>query len=163
MKLKLRSYVNIEHKLDDLLVIGIKALLLVWGLMLLASWTWKVILPSTPASIPPIEEAKTDIKVSILASHWFSHNGAAVSDAPIDFKLIGVLTPSASKPGFAILKMADGKQRVVLLNEEIAPGVKLKSLGANYIEVGQSANLKKIMLEKSQPKQAQTILNNPNR
>ena len=157
MKLKLKSYVNIEHKLDDLLVMGIKTFLLIWGLMLLASWTWKVILPSTPAAIPQIEDAKGDITESILASHWFGNNGSTESYAPINFKLVGLLSPTATKSGFAILKMADGKQRMALLKEEIVPGIKLESLGTNYIEVGQSGNLTKIKLENRIPSKATPI------
>ena len=162
MKLKLRSYVNIEHKLDDFLVIGIKSLLLIWGLMLLASWTWKVILPGTSATLPQIEDAKSDIIESILASHWFGNNGSSARYAPINFKLVGVLTPTASKPGFAILKMADGKQRIALLKEEVAPGTKLEILGANYIEVGQAGNLTRIMLENGMSSKSTPVLITPN-
>jgi len=157
MKLKLKSYVNVERQLDDLLVTIIKGLLIIWGLMLLASWSWKVLLPRPTGAIPQIEVAKTELSERILNSHWFGRNGSPISTAAINFKLVGVFSPTAGKPGFAILKMADGKQRVALLNKEILPGIKLETLGANYIEVGQTGQLTKILLENRMPSQPSTI------
>ena len=147
MNLKPRSYVNFKYKLDDQLIIGIKILLVIWGLTLLADWSWKIILPSPPAV--PIEQkvAKDDLTNTIIESHWFGNNGAHTSSATINFKLMGVFMPTSAKGGFAILKMSDGKQRVVFLKEEIVPGIKFQSLGVNYIEVDQAGNSKKIFLE----------------
>jgi len=147
MNKKLRSYVNFKYKLDDQLIIGIKVLLILWGLSLLASWSWKVILPRPAAA--PLEQkvAKNDLTQTIIESHWFGNNGVRASSAPINFKLMGVFMPTNEKGGFAILKMSDGKQRIVFLKEEIVPGIKFQSLGVNYIEVDQAGTSKKIFLE----------------
>jgi len=161
MKLKLKSYVNVERHLDDLLVNISKGLLTIWGLMLLASWIWKVILPGPFAAMPQIEVAKTDLSELILASQWFGHKGSPIPTAAINFKLVGVFSPTAAKPGFAILKMADGKQRVALLNAEILPGIKLETLGANYIEVGQTGRLTKILLENRMASQPSAVAISP--
>jgi hypothetical protein len=53
--------------------------------------------------------------------------------------------------------MADGKQRVAMLNEEILPGIKLQTFGADFIEVGQLGNLQKIPLEHRTPIQSPII------
>jgi hypothetical protein len=147
MNKKLRSYVNFKYKLDDQLIIGIKVLLVLWGLTLLASWTWKVILPIPTAF--PLEQklAKNDLTNTIIESRWFGNNGTRASSATINFKLMGVFMPTNAKGGFAILKMSDGKQRVVFLKDEIVPGIKFQSLGINYIEVDQAGTSKKIFLE----------------
>jgi len=147
MKLKLRAYVNVKHQLHDQLELVMRVLLVIWGLMLLASWTWKVILPRPPAAMPTIQLGKNDLTESILVSHWFGNKGSSTTFTEVNFKLVGTFSPNASKGGFAIIKMADGKQRVVLLKEEILPGMKLESLGADYIEVLQDGNLTKILLE----------------
>ncbi len=147
MKLKLRAYVNVKHQLHDQLELVIRVLLVIWGLMLLASWTWKVILPTPPAAMPTIQLGKNDLTESILVSHWFGNKGSSTTFTEVNFKLVGTFSPTASKGGFAIIKMPDGKQRVVLLKEEILPGMKLESLGADYIEVLQDGNLTKILLE----------------
>ena len=151
MKFKLRSYVNVKHKLDDQLEIVMRVLLVCWGLMLLASWTWKVILPRSPSAMPPIEVSKNDLVERILESHWFGNDGSPTTFTELNFKLVGTFSPTASKGGFAIIKMPNGKQRLVLLKEEIVPGMKLETLGADYIEVRQSGSLTKILLENRKP------------
>jgi len=97
--------------------------------------------------MPTIQLGKNDLTESILVSHWFGNKGSSTTFTEVNFKLVGTFSPTASKGGFAIIKMPDGKQRVVLLKEEILPGMKLESLGADYIEVLQDGNLTKILLE----------------
>jgi hypothetical protein len=147
MKVKLRSYVNVKHQLHDQLEMAMRVLLVIWGLMLLASWTWELILPRPPSAMPTIELGKNDLTESILVSHWFGNKGSSTTFAEVNFKLVGTFSPTASKGGFAIIKMPDGKQRVVLLKQEIVPGMKLETLGADYIGVLQAGKLTKILLE----------------
>jgi hypothetical protein len=94
MKLKLKSYVNVQRPLDDLILSTIKVLLTIWGLVLLASTTWKVILPRPLPPMPQLEALKNDLRENILASHWFGNSSspAVIATTVVNFKLMGVFS-----------------------------------------------------------------------
>jgi hypothetical protein len=65
----------------------------------------------------------------------------------VNFKLTGLYAPAGKKQGFAIFKMADGKQRSVLLHQEITPGIRLQSITQDSVKVGQEGSTQTLALE----------------
>jgi hypothetical protein len=154
MKLtSLRSKIRFEKKWPELLADILLAAVFVLGGMLLAHWIWLFFAPV--ASVLPIksERSASTQSATILAGHWFKYSSSqvvAVVPSSVNFNLMGVYAPTDSTSGFAVFKMADGKQRSVLLKQEITPGVNLISVQQEGVEVGQDGATQYLKLPKNE-------------
>ncbi len=151
--MKLQAYrpkILFEKKRLELFAVLMQAVLFALAGLLLAHWMWIFFAPA-PLELPPkIEQTPSTQLTTLLAAQWFTPpNGQQrIEPPPVDFKLVGIYASANSKPGFAVFKLADGKQRAVLLHQEIIPGVVLQDIQKNEVEVGQSGSTKKMLLEK---------------
>lgn len=151
MKLRnLRPKISFEKKWPDLLAGILQVSLYVLGGMMLARWTWLLFAPLTPAPPQKIEQSVYNLSSTILAGHWFGltkGRPVVTTSATVNFKLVGIYSPTGGKPGFAVFKLADGKQRAVLLNKEITPGISLMSIKPDGVQVGQEGSTQALVLE----------------
>ena len=151
MKLRtLSPTIRFEQKWPDLLAALLHVAVYVLGGMMLARWFWLLFAPAVPVLPVKIEQAVSAQSSVILAAHWFGSSGArpmAMIVAPANFKLTGVYAPNGGKPGFAVFKLADGKQRAVLLHQEITSGIRLLAIKPDGVQVGYEGGGQTILLE----------------
>ncbi len=86
----------------------------------------------------------------MLAAHWFAPRAVGVAiAAPVtaNFKLVGIYVPSGDKLGFAVFKLADVKQRAVLLHQEITAGIRLHAIKPEGVELRSEGNIQTLTLE----------------
>ena len=117
---------------------------------MLARWTWLLFAPLSPVPPQKPEQSVSSLSSTILAGHWFGltkGRPVVTTSATVNFKLVGIYSPTGGKPGFAVFKLADGKQRAVLLNKEITPGISLMSIKPDGVQVGQEGNTQALVLE----------------
>ena len=150
--MKLQTYrpkILFEKKSYELLAGLLHSILYVMGGLLLAHWAWLFFAPITLELPAKLEQASSTQLTTVLAAHWFSPANGQLAKAasPVNFKLVGIYASLTSKAGFAIFKLADGKQRPVLLHQEITPGIRLQSIQPEGVEVGQDGNTQKLLLE----------------
>lgn len=149
----LRPKIRFEKKWPDIFASILHAAVFVFGGMLLARWIWLLFSPTVLIVPPAPEQAVSSQSATILSSHWFGpSSGRVAMSAPaiVSFKLMGVYAPTGSKLGFAIFKMADGKQRSVLLHQEITAGISLQSIKQDSVQVGQAGSTQTLALEARQ-------------
>jgi Type II secretion system protein C len=146
----LRPKIRFEKKWPDIVAGILHAAVFILGGMLLARWVWLLFSPTVLVVPPALEQAVSSQSATILSGHWFGQNtGQTVVAAPatVNFKLVGVYAPTGSKLGFAIFKMADGKQKSVLLHQEITAGISLQLIKKNTVQVGQAGSTQTLELE----------------
>lgn len=144
-----KPYIALNQQRTELLAKLAQALIMLWGVTLLAQWSWQIVMPESLPSLPPAKVSQNQMLETITASQWFSaaSNSQNSLQASVNFKLVGIFAPSGSSAGFAIIKTPDGKQSVVMQHEEIAPGTVLTSLGGNFITVTYNGDSRNITLE----------------
>src|SRR5450830_1725587 len=151
MKLRtLRPKIHFEKKEPDILAAMLHAVVFVMGGMLLARWTWLLFAPVTPELPLALEQPTSSQLATIVTGHWFAPtSGQMVVAAPatVNFKLMGIYASSGDKLGFAVFKLADGKQRAVLLHQEITAGIQLHAIKPDGVEVGSEGNVQTLSLE----------------
>ena len=150
----LRPQIHFEKKWSDLSADLLQAFLFVVGGMLLARWIWLLFSPTIPEFLPATEQSLSNQTASIISGHWFaasSGRGASIATASINFKLVGIYAPSDKRLGFAVFKQADGKQRAVLLHQEITPGIMLHNIMSESVQVGQEGSIQTLVLENHTP------------
>lgn len=149
--MKLQAYrpkILLEKKGLELFANFLQAILFAYGGLLLAHWMWVFFAPATLELPQKLEQTTSTQLTTVLAAHWFTPtNGQLVTATPINFKLVGIYASANSEPGFAVFKLADGKQRAVLLHQEITPGIVLQDIKPNAVEVGQQGSTQKLILE----------------
>lgn len=157
MKLtSLRPNIHFAKKWPQLLADMLLVAVFIVAGMLLARWIWLFFSPASP--VLPVKQKQTisSQSATIIAGHWFSastgHRIALRSNSNVDFKLMGVYAPTAAASGFAVFKMADGKQRSVLLKEKIVDGVNLIAIREESVDVGREGATQKLELAKSESK-----------
>ena len=145
-----RPKILFEKKGLELFAIFLQAVLFALGGLLLAHWLWVFFAPATLELPPKLEQTTSTQLTTVLASHWFTPatGQLVIAASPVNFKLVGIYASANSKPGFAVFKLADGKQRAVLLNQEITSGIVLQVIKPNAVEVGQPGSTQKLSLEK---------------
>lgn len=113
-----------------------------------AYWFWVFFKPSVIPKVVVLEAPEQTILPSILAVHWFDQAQSVKMVADnTNLKLLGVFSSTHSNPGFAIFKLADGKQTHALLNHEVLPGTQLVAITKNSVTISQHGMESKIMLE----------------
>lgn len=155
-----RPQIRFEKKWSELSADLLQAFLFLIGGMLLARWIWLIFSPTIPVLPPVSDQTASSHSSIILSGHWFaqpSGRDAPIAPASINFKLVGIYAPSDKKLGFAVFKQTDGKQRAVLLNQEITPGIMLRSIMPESVQVGQEGSLQTLELEKRAATVAATI------
>lgn len=154
MKLSgLRPKIRFEKKWPELIADILYATAFVLGGMLVARWIWLFFAPVAPVLPLKPEQSASSQSAAILAGHWFGSNSnqaLAVVPSSVNFNLMGIYAPTDSSSGFAVFKMADGKQRSVLLNQEITPGISLISVQQDGVEVGQEGATQTLKLAESE-------------
>lgn len=144
-----RPKILFEKKWPDLVAVLLQAILFAIGGLLLARWAWQFFAP-TSLELPSKVEQPPSMQLStVLSAHWFkpATGQIIIATPPVNFKLVGIYASTSSKPGFAIFQLADGKQRAVLLNQEIQPGIILQEIKPDAVEVGQQGNTQKLIFE----------------
>lgn len=116
--------------------------------MTLAYWIWVFFKPAPIAKVVLAEAPAQTLLPNILAAHWFNQNASqtVVADNS-NLKLLGVFSSTAHYPGFAIFKLADGKQTHAVLNHEISAGTQLVNITKNSVTISQNGVESKLMLE----------------
>lgn len=145
-----RPKIEFEKSLPELVAVILHAILFLLGGMLLARWFWLFFSPTSPPIPIKMEQSTSSQLTTILSANWFSQpKDTSIIAAPVafNFKLVGIYAPSSNKQGFAIFKLEDGKQRAVLLHQEIIGGVKLQAIKPDEVEVGQEDNTRTVKLE----------------
>jgi hypothetical protein len=156
----LRPTIRFEKKWPEIIASLLHALVFILGGMLLARWIWLLFSPTVLIMPPASEQAASSQSSTILAAHWFTpKNGGIAIAAPstVNFKLVGIYAATASnignsktgdsKQGFAVFKLADGKQKSVLIHQEITAGIALQAIKQEAVEVGQDGSTQTITLE----------------
>lgn len=155
----LRPKIRFEKKWSELVASLLHAATFILGGMLLARWIWLLFSPTIPVVPPALEPAVSSQSATILAARWFTPKTGGINVAipsAVNFTLIGTYAPTNSKLGFAIFKLVDGKQRFVLLNQEISPGIRLQSIKQEEVQVGQEGSTQTLVLENRKPNSAAT-------
>ncbi|MBC7786453.1 MAG: hypothetical protein H7Z18_03150, partial [Methylophilaceae bacterium] len=113
-----------------------------------AYWFWIIFKPLPIPKVQPLIAPTETILPSILAGHWFNQakSPAVVADNS-NLKLLGVFSTTHNNPGFAIFKLADGKQTHALLNHEVLLGTQLVAITKNSVTISQNGVESKVMLE----------------
>jgi hypothetical protein len=162
MKLSaLRPKISFEKKWPDITAGLLHATLFIVGGVLLARWFWLIFAPVVPVLPPASEQPTSSQSANILSAHWFGATTGQMAIAvptTVNFKLTGVFAPAGGKQGFAIFKMADGKQRSVLLHQEITPGIRLQSITQDSVQVGQEGSTQTLALENRKKNATSTSL-----
>jgi hypothetical protein len=115
--------------------------------VLLAKWFWILFAPHATFT-----SVKTEMTSSPEAGRLFgtvatttevSTQGVALPNV----QLLGVFTASAKRPGFAILKLDDKRQKGVAEGEEVASGTKLVAVFADYVLLEKGGVQQRVDLE----------------
>ncbi len=174
----LRPTIRFEKKWPEIIASLLHAAVFILGGMLLARWIWLLFSPTVLVMPPALEQAASSQSATILAAHWFTpKTGGIAIAAPstVNFKLVGIYAAtgnragviktggnkitdsqtgdsqtSDNKQGFAVFKLADGKQKSVLLHQEITAGIHLQAIKQEAVEVGQEGSTQTITLESRQ-------------
>ncbi len=143
------SKILFEKKWPDLLAGLLHVLLFILGGLMLARWTWLFLAPDSVELPPKTEQANTMQLTTLLDAHWFTPTSGRVVTAPppVNFKLVGIYAPLNGRHGFAVFNLVNGKQRAVLLHQEITTGINLLAIGPNGVQVGEEGNLQTLSLE----------------
>jgi type II secretory pathway component PulC len=151
MKLRsLRPKIHFDKKGPDILAAMLHAVVFVMGGMLLAHWTWLLFAPVTQELPLALEQPTSSQLTTIVSGHWFASTSGqkiVATPATVNFKLMGIYASSGDKLGFAVFKLADGKQRAVLLHQEITAGIQLHAIKSDGVEVGSEGNVQTLTLE----------------
>ena len=150
----LHPTIRFEKKWPEIIASVLHAATFILGGMLLARWIWLLFSPTVLVMPPALEQAVSSQSATILSAHWFTPKTGAIAIAapsPVNFKLMGIYAATDSKLGFAIFKLADGKQKSVLLHQEISPGIHLQTIKQETVDVGQEGNTQSIALESRKP------------
>ncbi len=158
-----RPKILFEKKWPELLAVLLHAMLFILGGLLMARWSWHFFAPITQELPPKLEQTTSSQLTHVLAAHWFTPatGQIVIAAQPVNFKLVGIYASTSSKPGFAVFKLADGKQRAVLLHEEISPGIVLLDIKPEVVEVGQQGNTQKLYLGNRKPSNNSPLVNTP--
>lgn len=118
----------------------------------MAYWFWVFFKPSPMADLPASSPAIQSIVPTIQAGHWFSSSPqpSKVIAPTLNLKLVGVFSSTPKRPGFAIFKSDDGKQKYVVVNQELAAGTTLVAVHAHSVTImqnGQASELKLLGFE----------------
>jgi len=158
-----RPQIRFEKKWPELSADLLQLAIFVVGGMLLARWIWLIFSPIIPVLPPASEQAASSQSATILSGHWFATTSAqmaSLAPAAVNFKLVGIYAPSANKLGFAVFKLADGKQRAVLLHQEITAGLILRTIMPESVQVGQEGSMQTLTLENRTPTVAASFPHN---
>ena len=114
----------------------------------LAYWFWIFFKPLPIPKVVTLEAPAQTILPSILAGHWFNQaKSATVIIDNSNLKLLGVFSTTRNNPGFAIFKLADGKQTHAVLNHEVLQGTQLIAITKNSVTISQNGLESKLLLE----------------
>ena len=114
--------------------------------VLLAKWFWILFAPhATFTSVMPEQTASPEAGrlFGTVATAEVSTQGVALPNV----QLLGVFTASANRPGFAILKLDDKRQKGVGEGEEVAAGTKLVAVYADYVLLERAGVQQRVNLE----------------
>jgi general secretion pathway protein C len=113
--------------------------------VVLAYWTWTWLGPRVePHTEPMIETvsraARADTLFGILASQ------ATASPTGVAIKLIGVVSATGRKPGYAVMQLDAKTIRAVRAGEEIAPGIRLDKVFPDHVTLERTGTSESLAL-----------------
>ena len=142
---------QIQFKKNGIEVLASTLLIILWvlGCLLLAHWAWVLFPLASVQSPPKLEQNASSQLTDVLSAHWFKPvNGQKmISLSTVNFKLVGIYASTIDTKSFAVFKLADGKQKSVLINQEISSGILLQNVDPDYVAVGQQGNTQNLYLE----------------
>ncbi len=114
--------------------------------VLLAKWFWILLAPhATFTSVMPEQMASPEAGrlFGKVATSEVSTQGVALPNV----QLLGVFTASTNRPGFAILRLDDKRQKGVGEGEEVAAGTRLVAVYADYVLLERAGVQQRVDLE----------------
>ena len=119
---------------------------------IIAGWLWDLAAPAPYA--PPLAASADAQKAAdaVAARHWFGSAAVApgTGEHAASYQLLGAMTGSGNKPGFAIISENGRPPVPVLEGEEFAPGVRLERVLPRAVELRRQGTTERLELpEKS--------------
>ncbi|NJC06582.1 general secretion pathway protein C [Sphingomonas kaistensis] len=133
-----------------LALVAVQAARLIWILVTplgpVGRW-----LPPAPPTIPATAQLALFSTFDPFATAQAPANAAAPAPAVSGFTLFGTRMSFGGAPGSAIIAGADGVQTSYLVGEEVAPGVRLLSVGFDFVLLGGNGAEQRLAMEGAEP------------
>ncbi len=115
--------------------------------ILLAKWLWILFAPHAifTSAIP---ERAAGVEAGQLFGAVAIIQVVTQVVALPNVQLLGIFSASAGRPGFAILKIDNNRQKGLAVGEELAPGTKLVAVNADHVLLERAGVQQKVNLEK---------------
>lgn len=130
--------------------VAIQAARLIWILLTplgpVGRW-----LPPAPPVIPATAQLALFSTFDPFATAQAQASAAAPAPAASGFTLFGTRMSFGGAPGSAIIAGADGVQESYAIGDEIAPGVRLLSVGFDFVLVGGNGSEQRLAMEGADP------------
>lgn len=156
----IRRGVSARQLLPRDLYFWLKALLLALVAVQAARLTWTVLtplgpigrwLPAAPPTIPVSAQLALLSTFDPFAAQQAQAGAAAPAPAVSGFTLFGTRMSLGGGPGSAILAGADGIQNSYAIGDEVAPGVRLRSVGFDFVMLGGNGSEQRLAMEGADP------------
>jgi general secretion pathway protein C len=138
----------------------LKALLLALVAVQLARLAWTLLtplgpvgrwLPPAPPTIPATAQLALFSTFDPFAAAQAQASGAAPAPTVSGFTLFGTRMSFGGAPGSAIIAGVDGVQNSFLIGDEVAPGVRLQSVGFDFVLLGGNGAEQRLAMEGADP------------
>jgi general secretion pathway protein C len=113
-------------------------------------------LPPAPPTIPTTAQLALFSTFDPFAAAQAPQGAAAAAPAVSGFTLFGTRMSLGGAPGSAIIAGADGIQNSYSIGDEVAPGVRLLSVGFDFVLVGGNGAEQRLAMEGADPPAAAT-------
>jgi general secretion pathway protein C len=113
-------------------------------------------LPPAPPTIPTTAQLALFSTFDPFAAAQAPQGAAAAAPAVSGFTLFGTRMSLGGAPGSAIIAGADGIQNSYSVGDEVAPGVRLLSVGFDFVLVGGNGAEQRLAMEGADPPAAAT-------
>jgi general secretion pathway protein C len=143
----------------------LKALLLALIAVQLARLVWALATPLGPVGrwLPPVPAALPEAAQLALLSTFdpfaatTTATAAAAPAAATGFTLFGTRMSLGGAPASAIIAGADGIQMSYTVGDEVAPGLRLLSVGFDFVLLGSNGSEQRLAMEGADPPAAGTV------
>lgn len=137
----------------------LKAVLLALVAVQLARLVWALATPLGPVGrwLPPVPTALPEAAQLALLSTFdpfaamTTATGAATPAAATGLILFGTRMSLGGAPGSAIIAGADGVQMSYTVGDEVAPGLRLLSVGFDFVLIGSNGSEQRLAMEGADP------------
>lgn len=125
-------------------------LVLIVGTWVAVGQAWRVWLAAQPVQTYPSDPPEYDIQRLLTLQVFGQITPQSVEARPVsnNYQLLGV---AAGQNGFALLRKDKQPVKTLRIGEEIAPGVKLKSITKDAVILSENGNDQKVALPTRKP------------